>query len=482
MSAVAVRSGSSRILLVEDNPGDADLTSERIADVAVAPYELRLATSLSDAVHTLSAFTADAIILDLNLPDSVGLETLARIKRSAGSAAIIVVSGFIDEELRSRALEDGAEEVFSKDDAGSRLFARSVLYVIERNIERNSAREQHRELERLLDSNPDAILVVNPDAGVLYVNRAAVALFGKGRGELLGTSLPFALDGDGTVEVSVRRPDGERLCELRAVATTWQREPATLAAIRDISERKNTEAMREAVRLKAEFLANMSHELRTPLNAIIGFSELLAEPAVNADAEKRTTYIGHVLTSARHLVRLINDVLDLAKVDAGKLVFIAEQTRLDMIMREVADSLGSLAAQAGAEIVVTADDTANDVYLDPVRLKQVLYNYLSNALKVAPKGTRVVVRSLPDRDGRVRIEVEDAGAGIPPDQLPRLFGEFQQLTTGSTTAHQGTGLGLSLTKRIVEAQGGTVGVASVVGKGSTFFAVLPRRATSAAPN
>ncbi|HSI03046.1 MAG TPA: HAMP domain-containing sensor histidine kinase, partial [Myxococcota bacterium] len=302
------------------------------------------------------------------------------------------------------------------------------------------------------------------------------------RGELLGTSLPFALDGDGTVEVSVRRPDGERLCELRAVATTWQREPATLAAIRDISERKNTEAMREAVRLKAEFLANMSHELRTPLNAIIGFSELLAEPAVNADAEKRTTYIGHVLTSARHLVRLINDVLDLAKVDAGKLVFIAEQTRLDMIMREVADSLGSLAAQAGAEIVVTADDTANDVYLDPVRLKQVLYNYLSNALKVAPKGTRVVVRSLPDRDGRVRIEVEDAGAGIPPDQLPRLFAEFQQLTTGSTTAHQGTGLGLSLTKRIVEAQGGTVGVASVVGKGSTFFAVLPRRATSAAPN
>lgn len=478
MSAVAAAYNAPRILLVEDNPGDADLTCERIADVAIMPYELRHVTTLTEAVGALSAFAADAIILDLNLPDSVGLATLERIKTPAREAAIIVVSGLVDDDLRRQALQSGAEEVFAKDDAGSRLFARSVLYVIERNIERNGAKQQHRDLERLLDSNPDAIVVTDATTKVCYANQAAAELFERASEQLVGAPFILKLDVEHPTETSIQRSDGEHTCELRAVATVWNREPGTLAAIRDITDRKRVEATREANRLKSEFLTNMSHELRTPLNAIIGFSELLADATLDLSPEKRGAYVGHILVSGRHLLRLINDILDLAKVDAGKLVLTPEAIELDRIIGEVLDSVGSLAAQGGVQLAHHVAAEANEVYLDPLRIKQVLYNFVSNALKVAPRGTLIQVRARAEGISEIRIEVDDAGPGIAPDQRDKLFVDFHQLSTGTTTSHQGTGLGLSLTKRLVEAHGGSVGVRSVLGQGSTFFAVLPRRARS----
>ena len=240
---------------------------------------------------------------------------------------------------------------------------------------------------------------------------------------------------------------------------------------------QKAEELARASAYKSQFLANMSHELRTPLNAIIGFSEILHDGSVPLDDEVTHEYLGDILSSGRHLLQLINDVLDLAKVEAGKLEFHPEPIELDRVVGEVLAVLRTTSAKHQVEVSTEIAPTVDQLVLDPGRLKQVLYNYLSNALKFTPARGRVVVRALPVAGDRVRIEVADTGSGIAPDQIDRLFSDFQQTAEGAKRS-DGTGLGLALTKRLVEAQGGEVGVTSTVGEGSTFFAILPRRADS----
>jgi signal transduction histidine kinase/DNA-binding response OmpR family regulator len=242
---------------------------------------------------------------------------------------------------------------------------------------------------------------------------------------------------------------------------------------RDLEEQQRT--AREAMRTKNDFLANMSHELRTPLNAIIGFSELLYDGKVGGLEARHQQYIGHILTSSRHLLQLINDILDLARVDAGQMVFAADPVDLDRLARQVRDVLRSMAARKRLHVSIDIDPRVGQIVGDAARLKQVLYNYLSNAIKFTPEAGRIVVRVLPAGDDMFRLAVEDTGIGVRPEDLGRLFVEFQQLDGSTAKMHQGTGLGLALTRRIVEAQGGVVEVQSTPGHGSTFSATLPRR-------
>jgi len=268
------------------------------------------------------------------------------------------------------------------------------------------------------------------------------------------------------------------------------------AAIRDITDRKRLEEIRrrsqeleeqnlrieleeqnrrmqEANRLKSEVVANMSHELRTPLNSIIGFSEIMHSGKVGAISADHKEYLGDILTSSRHLLQLINDVLDLAKVESGKIEFRPEPIDLDKLVSEVKDILRGLAAEKHTKVESEVDPALEDVVLDPAKLKQVLYNYLSNAIKFTPDHGRVLVRVTAIDGGFFRIDVIDTGIGVRSEDLHRLFVEFQQLDAGTSKKYPGTGLGLALTKRIVEAQGGRVDVQSKPGAGSTFTAILP---------
>jgi signal transduction histidine kinase/CheY-like chemotaxis protein len=234
--------------------------------------------------------------------------------------------------------------------------------------------------------------------------------------------------------------------------------------------------MQEAARLKSEFLANMSHELRTPLNAILGFAELIAEGVVAAGSAKHAEFVGHILGSGRQLLRLINDVLDLTKVEAGRMHFFPEQVVLEQLAQEVCGILQASNRQRERDIEIHCDPSLHEIVIDPTRFKQVLFNYLSNAIKFSPSGGHIDVRLSPEGTSAFRLEVIDEGIGIASEHQSRLFVEFQQLDPGSAKRHGGTGLGLALTKRLVEALGGQVGVQSRPGRGSTFFAVLPRRA------
>ena len=229
------------------------------------------------------------------------------------------------------------------------------------------------------------------------------------------------------------------------------------------------EAARSATEAKSRFLASVSHELRTPLNGIIGFSELLYDGKVGTLKPEHHEILGDILSSARHLLRLISDILDLSKVEAGRMAFYPEPGILDPLVQEVRDVIRPLAERK--RIGVSSEVPAGfEAVLDRSRFKQILYNYLSNAVKFTPEGGSVSIRILPS-DQSFRLEVEDTGIGIPPEETSRLFQDFQQLS--NRKAEQGTGLGLALTRHIVEAQGGTVAVLSTPGTGSIFSAVLP---------
>ena len=234
------------------------------------------------------------------------------------------------------------------------------------------------------------------------------------------------------------------------------------------------ERVQQANRAKSEFLANMSHELRTPLNGIIGFAELMANGKAGPVSPRHQEFLGDILASARHLHQLINDVLDLSKVEAGKLEFRAEPLDLPRLVGEVRDVLRAVAANKRIRVELEQDASLTGLVGDASKIKQILYNFLSNALKFTPEDGLVQIRCLAEGSQGLRLEVEDTGIGIVPEDIGRLFVAFQQLDASMTKQYQGTGLGLALTKRLVEGHGGHIQVRSVPGAGSVFTAVLPR--------
>ncbi|MEZ0335462.1 MAG: ATP-binding protein [Gemmatimonadales bacterium] len=264
---------------------------------------------------------------------------------------------------------------------------------------------------------------------------------------------------------------------------------------------KNAELQR-VTRLKSEFLANMSHELRTPLNAIIGFSDLvLAEGAGELNPQQRD-YLEAVLRNGRHLLELINSVLDLSKIEAGRMSLTLARTDLRHAITGAVADTASLRSAKRQECVLNLDDSSLEVVADGVRLRQVLFNLLSNASKFTPEGGRISLSALRTRaplrlpaeragDDRrmttqdvVWVSVVDTGIGIAPDNMDKLFHEFSQVDSSPSRQAQGTGLGLALSKKFVEMHGGRIGAESVAGKGSTFWFILPaegplRRASDA---
>jgi len=227
----------------------------------------------------------------------------------------------------------------------------------------------------------------------------------------------------------------------------------------------------ESARVKTQFVAHMSHEFRTPLTAILGLGEMLYDEKVGPLSAAQKACIDDIVISGRHLLGLINQVLDLAKVEAGKIAL--DQTSCDprRVAEETIDTLRPLAQEKQIALEAHFERAPKRVVTDAVRFKQMLYNYLSNALEFTPAGGSVTVRIVALPNGRFRTEVCDSGAGIAPADIPKLFAEFSQV--GSARHRDGAGLGLALTKHMVEAQGGSVGVHSRVGSGSVFYAELP---------
>ena len=258
------------------------------------------------------------------------------------------------------------------------------------------------------------------------------------------------------------------------------------AVARDITERKKVQRQIEqqnrelalrnreverATTLKSKFLATMSHELRTPLNAIVGFSELLAEETAGELNDKQKRFVGHIKQGSAHLLQLINDILDLSKIEAGQLELRCEDFQVKDTLPEVLSTIRPLAMTKNIQVQHNLK-TDRAVYADRVRFKQILYNLLSNAVKFTPKGGRIEIDSLED-ENFVYVSVTDTGIGIRAEDQAVVFEEFRQVEGKTGATSEGTGLGLAITKRLVEQQGGRISLQSEAGKGSRFTFTLP---------
>jgi PAS domain S-box-containing protein len=370
-----------------------------------------------------------------------------------------------------------------------------------------------RNFRELIENAPDAILQVDARGGILIANHAAELIFGYTRDELMGMGVDslvpqaarsrhaahrasFAAAGVSRpmgmgLDLRARRKDGSELpVEISLSPVKTESGVLMTAVIRDVTERTRAERQidllkksylaelearhREAERLnqlKSEFMASVSHELRTPLHTIIGFAELLEEQGVGPLNEKQHRFVRHIQSDSEHLLSLINDVLDLSRIEAGGLVVMTEALPLQRAVEEAVDGIRTQASSK--QVGVRAENIPQiRVTADPLRLRQILYNLLGNGVKFTDPGGEVSV-SAHEQDDMVQITVADTGLGIPAEECARIFDKFYQVGYTTAGVRQGTGLGLTISKQLVELQGGRIWVESEPGKGSRFHFTLP---------
>ncbi len=353
----------------------------------------------------------------------------------------------------------------------------------------NAIRSRRPAIGRDLARNP--AFGVWRDVFVTHGFASAIAVPLLVDGDVYGVMLVYAAEADAfdTTEVQLLEDLGRNISPgITAIRARAQRREAMAALERARAELEQRvadrtrellvakEAAESADRLKSAFLATMSHELRTPLNSIIGFTGILLQSLAGPLNDEQRTQLGMVQTSARHLLALINDVLDLSKIEAGQLRVSVQPFDLRAMLERAVQSMRPQAERKGLTVDLRVDDGVGPWVGDERRVEQLVINLLSNAVKFTDRG-RVALTAEAACDG-VRVTVVDTGIGIAPEHLDALFRPFHQIDSGLSRRHEGTGLGLSICRRLVELMGGTIGVRSAPGAGSAFWFVLPPRTAS----
>jgi len=534
------------VLLIEDNPGDAQLLQELLAESHMH-IAIEHADRLSDGLARLEQGGFDIILLDLFLPDSQGIATFAAVHARAPSVPILIVTSLDDETLAANAMHAGAQDYLAKRQIDHRLLGRAIRYAIahtqaelrlaqseqrlrvtqarfrsERKQAELALRENETRLAGIVGSAMLAIISIDESQRIRVFNHAAEQTFHCPAAQAIGQPI------DQFIPASVRQAHAEHirsfgqtgvtnrsmgslqpLVAIRADGEAFPIEAAISQSsiagqniytviIHDITERKRAEEhirhlndeleqrviertaelaranarLRELDAVKDNLLVIASHDLRSPLGAIQNMAELLLEEIDLSTEAHRLTQ--HIYDSAHHLVDMVSKLLDLSRLEAGKVVLEPEQLRASGLVRHAITTLGVSAAAKGltVELVVEAGEPLLDA--DGVKLVQVLNNLLSNAIKFTPSGGQITITVGPEPEG-VSISVADTGLGIPPNQLPRLFEKFYKIHACGTAGERGSGLGLAIVRQLVELHGGAIEVTSEVQRGSTFTMHLPAR-------
>ncbi len=334
-------------------------------------------------------------------------------------------------------------------------------------------RQSEAKFRGLLESAPDAMVIVDGKGRIVLVNAATERLFGYRRAELLGQPSDILMPSNAGGDPYGRRKDGSAF-PVEVSHSPLQTEDGLMvsSAIRDVTERRRIEAeLMQASRAKSDFLSGMSHELRTPLNAVVGFAELLKMKGADSLTEKQHEYVEHILEGGNHLLILVTQLLDLAGIEAGRLNLSITRVDVGTILDYVHGLMAPLAMKAGVKFELIPAPPSVATRADELRLRQVLINLLSNAIKYNREGGEVTLSAIA-ADNSVRFTVADTGMGIPPERKDELFQPFHRLGAEHSSV-SGTGIGLALSRRIAEAMGGTVGFTSEVGKGSRFWVEMP---------
>ena len=475
---------------------------------------------------------AKALSVELGTPIAPGFEALV-FKASRGIEDIYELTYFRKDGSRFpavvsvTALRDAQNAIIGYLLIGTDNTARKQVEEERMKLDQR-LRDQHFYTRSLIESNIDALMTTDPRGIITDVNKQTEALTGCTRDELIGAPFKNHFTDSGRAEAGINRVLNEgkvtnyeltarardgTLTVVSYNATTFHDRDRSLqgvfAAARDVTELKRFEQtlqqknveLEEASRMKSEFLANMSHELRTPLNAIIGFSEVLKDGLLGEMTDKQRGFIGDIFSSGKHLLSLINDILDLSKVEAGKMMLDLEPVLVSSLLVNSLSIVREKAAAHHIRLDLDAVEELGSMQGDARKVKQILYNLLSNAVKFTAEGGRVTLsagrvlrpavgklstswtgRSFPLADSAfaefLEISVTDSGIGISGDELERLFKPFSQIDSSLARKFEGTGLGLAMVKLLAELHGGTVAVESAAGEGSRFTVWLPGPAST----
>ena len=472
---------------------------------------------------------AAALSLELGTTISPGFEALV-FKASRGIEDIYELTYFRKDGSRFpaivsvTALRDAQENIIGYLLIGTDNTARKEVEAAQALLDQR-LRDQQFYTRSLIESNIDALMTTDPQGVISDVNQQMIELTGRTRDELIGAPCKnFFTDparADAAIkrvltenkvsnyELTVRAQNGDETVVSYNAATFHNRDrklQGVFAAARDVTELKRFERtlqeknieLEHASRMKSEFLATMSHELRTPLNAIIGFSEALKDGLIGTMSETQHEYIGDIFTSGQHLLSLINDILDLSKVEAGMMALELEAVDLTSLLSNSLSIVREKAAAQHITLELKADAEFGFPELDMRKTKQIVYNLLSNAVKFSANGGRVVlsarrvprsgvgkftdtrpVYGFPLIDNQykqfIEISVTDGGIGISRENMAKLFQAFSQIDSSLARKFEGTGLGLAMVKQMAELHGGTVAVSSAEGSGACFTVWLPLR-------
>ncbi|MBU6455524.1 MAG: response regulator [Cyanobacteria bacterium REEB67] len=488
-----------KVLLIEDNAFDADILSELLEESSVQDLSLTWVDRLSRARQAVQAETFDLILMDMNLPDSDGLETLFRAQKISPDLPIIVLSGHSDEAIAIEAVQNGAQDYLVKGQFTSDILVRCILYAIERKLMAKQMEKQFQQLQEteqrlsaVLGGMSEGVCNVDLQGSIIYMNAAAQDILGLNIDEVMGKNF-HDLVHPGEVKTCAncdllrsRAEAGNRgrvedefhtkslkILPVEFSFTALKINDHTTGSVicfRDISEQKIVEK-----RVK-EFYSSVSHELRTPLTSIFGSLSLLENGVIGQVDRDGLELVEVARVSCDRLLRLISDLLDIKKIEAGQLELKEEEIEPTHLIDICVEAMAGYAVQSQVELVVADDMIARDVGVikgDRDRLLQVLLNLVSNAVKFSKEGDKVTLRLEKGQAHPIRFSVCDTGPGIANHDMDKLFQRFQQLDSSDARNFGGTGLGLAISKALVEQHGGTIGVHSKVGTGSTFWFELP---------
>ncbi|MBC7605235.1 MAG: response regulator [Ramlibacter sp.] len=502
--------------------------AERMLGYAAADVLNRITPAdISDPQEVIAR--AEALSLELSTPITPGFEALV-FKASRGIEDIYELTYIRKDGSRFpaivsvTALRDAQEHIIGYLLIGTDNTARKQIEAAQALLDQR-LRDQQFYTRSLIESNIDALMTTDPQGIISDVNQQMMSLTGRTRDELIGAPCKnFFTDPDranaaikrvltenkvNNYELTVRALNGDETVVSYNAATFYDRDrklQGVFAAARDITERKRFDRtlqeknieLEHATRMKSEFLATMSHELRTPLNAIIGFSEALKDGLMGVIQPRQQECITDIFTSGQHLLSLINDILDLSKVEAGMMALELEPVDLNGLLTNSLTIVREKAAAQRISLELESDATLGMPLLDMRKTKQIAYNLLSNAVKFSASGARVVMRAkrvarsavghiggawpvhgFPLADSSysefLELSVADSGIGISRQNMSKLFLAFSQIDSSLARKFEGTGLGLAMVKQLAELHGGAVAVASAEGEGARFTVWLPLR-------
>jgi PAS domain S-box-containing protein len=490
---------SLRILLVDDDQVDR-MAVRRALRSAGVEAEIAEEESVHGALEAIRSASWDAVFLDFNLPGGDGLHVLREARKLGFTSPIIVLTGQSDDGTAAELMKSGATDYLSKGALTAERLEKTLGAALRVHHAETQAREAERALREsearfrvLHETSPDGFMILRAvrdgsgemvDAVWEYLNPAAERMSGRSASGLIGRRLLEEMPGVARSGLFQLYQEVVETGETRQVEVHYTEDPFDMwlritaarldegfaVSFSDISPRKRAEEERElALGARNRFFAAMSHEIRTPMNAILGYTDLLLLGAYGPLSPQQTEGIERTYRAAKHLLELVNDVLDLSKLEAGKVDLLAESVSLVALVEELLATLEPLAAERGTELRLEWAGEDRPIRTDPRRVRQILLNLISNALKFGGGEPVTVQGSIPQRGG-FEIRVRDRGPGIAANDLSRIFEEFVQL---GSSEERGTGLGLPISKRLAEILGGTLEVESTIGEGSTFTLWLP---------